>query len=263
MRIAQDYSGRHIEGYVLYNDDAVNQRNLRLVESFINTLDGPVEVDKTCLIKRGIDAASVFSFLRDFQFPENQPDLGIISSNRSLFVDYVSDRLEADLKSWDIALPLTGDCGTMSWGDIQLKNLPLRKRGAGSIIEDRYWVTGKKCRVANPGDERIGLSQLQQSAAKAEVETGNISRGYCAYSLQRERPLMLIHIFNADLKAPQAREDLLIKDPVVTLSFCLPTTLVPAQERLYQVNVVYRNQILESSSEADDDEEMISEAENA
>jgi len=74
---------------------------------------------------------------------------------------------------------------------------------------------------------------------------------------------MLIHIFNADLKAPQAREDLLIKDPVVTLSFCLPTTLVPAQERLYQVNVVYRNQILESSSEADDDDEMISEAENA
>lgn len=263
MRIAQDYSGRHIEGYVLYNDDAVNQRNLGLVNSFINTFDGPVEVDKTCLIKRGIDAASVFSFLRSFQFPENQPDLGIISSNRSLFMDYVSDRLEADLKSWDIAFPLTGDCGTMPWRDIQLKNLPLRKRGAGSIIEDRYWITGKKCRVANPGDERIGLSLPQQSAARAEVEAGNISRGYCAYSLQRERPLMLVHIFNADLKAPQAREDLLIKDPVVTLSFCLPTTLVPAQERLYQVNIVYRNQILESSSEADDDEEMISEAENA
>lgn len=262
MRIAQDYSGRHIEGYVLYNDDTTNQRNLRLVERLLQTFEGPVEADKSCLIKREVDVATVFSFMRNFQFPEQHPDLGIISTDRSLFVDYVSDRLEADLKSWDIAIPLTGDGGAGSWADIQLMNLPHRKRGAGSIIENRYWVTGKKCRVANPGDEKIGLSLDQQAVAEAEVEAGNISKGNCAYSLQRARPLMLIHIFSPGLKSPQAREELLINGFAVTLSFCLPATSVAAQERLYQVNIVYRNQILESSSEPDDDEKMISEADD-
>lgn len=261
MKIAQDYSGRHVEGYVLYNNDDVNQKNLGLVKELLGRFCGPIETDKSCLIKRCVDAEIVFPFIRKFEFPEQHPDLGSIMIDRSLFVDYVSDRLGADLKSWDIAIPIISYGGSRVWEDIQLSDCSLRKREAGKIMNGkRYWVTGDKFRLANPGDQKIGLSAHQRMVAEEGLKSGKINKANCSYSLQRERPLLLIHVFNATLAASSnynVRDELLIKNPVVSLSFCLPTTEVAAHERLYQVNAVYRDQMIKLFPESDDDEILI------
>ena len=69
---------------------------------------------------------------------------------------------------------------------------------------------------------------------------------------------MLIHVFEAKLKEEYTGEALKLSNPVVTLTFCLPATSVKAVERTYQVNLVYKRQILEAAVEPpDDDESMI------
>ena len=49
---------------------------------------------------------------------------------------------------------------------------------------------------------------------------------------------------------------------VATLSFCMPDTNVRPVPRKYQVNAVYRQQMLELTQEQEDDEQMLDEAEN-
>ena len=72
---------------------------------------------------------------------------------------------------------------------------------------------------------------------------------------------MLLHIFNAMLASkpdvPNPSDgQLLIANPIATVSFCMPETNKLATARSYQVNAVYRQQ-LDLFDEPDDDEEMI------
>ncbi len=259
MVVAQDYSGRHLEGYKLYNDNTVNQRNLIQVQKLIEKLGKTEEFKgKTRLWKgsknEGIDASIIFQFLQAFKFPEELNDLGPITGDRSLFLDYFSDRLNADLAKWDVAIPLPDNRGTECNDVIPGEKLYIRSRTAGTVDNGIYKITSKN-RVANPGDEKIGLDQKEIESAEAEIEAGNCARGYCAYSLQRKKPLLLIHIFYGGLKNNEARETL-ITGPIVSLSFCLPATQVPPVERRYQVNKVYRDQLLEMEREQDDDEQI-------
>lgn len=263
MTIAQDYSGRHVEGYVLYNDDRINSKNRGLTQSFLRKCGEHKPIESTHVIWRGVDAETVFPFIREFFFPEDHADLGIISSNRSLFMDYVSDRLKADLSSWDVAIPLSQTSKFPSKEILLGVELPLRSREAGRAGNGKYKVTGKN-RVANPGDERLGLSSEERLAAESEIEEGQTGRGCCSYSRNRKRPLLLIHAFEAQLKEGHKGEPLQLSNPVITLSFCLPATSVKAVERTYQVNLVYKRQILEATVEPpDDDETMIDGADYA
>jgi hypothetical protein len=258
MTVAQDYSGRHLEGWALYNNEKVNQNNLGQVQKIIAQLGGAQETESKTLIWRNIDSSHVFQLLQEFKFPEAHPDLGPITGNRSLFLDYFSDRLNADLEKWDVALPLPSNRGIESSDIILGQILQIRSRKAGGVDKGIYRITSKN-RVANPGDEQIGLSSAEISLAESDILAGNCERGCCVYSLQRKRPLLLIHAFFGELKNKDTCESL-ISGPIVSLSFCLPATSIQPIERWYQVNTVYRNQLLELTSEPDDDEKMLDEA---
>jgi hypothetical protein len=260
MTVAQDYSGRHLEGWALYNDDAINRNNLTQVQKLIGILGEVEETDVKTLLWRNKDASIVFQLLQSFKFPEVHPDLGPITGNRSLFLDYFSDRLNADLAKWDVALPLPENKGMETVDIIPGQKLFIRSRKAGIVARGIYRITSKN-RVANPGDEQIGLELHEITSAKADILSGNCTRGYCAYSLQRKRPLLLIHAFFGELKDKEKSETLLT-NPIISLSLCLPATRVPPVERWYQVNTVYRNQLLELASEPDDDEKMADEVDD-
>jgi hypothetical protein len=263
MRIAQDFSGRHIEGHVLYNDDKINKEHIALIRNLLKSCGAPTIRNDRFLYWKKINVSKVFPFIRQFRFPEAHEFLGPIS-DRSLLVDYISDRVEADLNEWDIAVPISTK--NVHFTDLILEGetISIRERFAGETRDGNkyYRVTGSKSKAANPGDETIGLDDDQKIAAKAVNDAGSIRRGCCSFSHQRKRPLMLVHVFSPKLKSDKAGQELKISIPGVTLSFCLPVTAVPAQERLYQVNKVYRDQILQSSIEPDDDDKMTSEADD-
>ena len=260
MTLCQSYAERFIEGYALRNDAATNSQNLDSVHAFINGL-GPMETNpgprnnlmSSGLMWTGVDGGMVMQLLKAFVFSEAHPDLGRIQGDRSLFGDYVADRYQSELSHWDVAVPAYNvEAGKESYR-IATEQRQLVRHASGVILEDEstYKVT-RKNKVANPRDEMIGLSPEMVKRAKAEG-----SRGAGKYCRARTRPLMLIHLFEAGVSSgpPEPR---FTDRVVVSLSFCMPGTGLPAAEKTYQVAWLYKQQMLAltTAGNTDEDEEL-------
>jgi hypothetical protein len=255
MTVAQDYSERHLEGYILPNDALANAANLEEVKRFVAGLGEPSEAFTTdqALVWRGVPGHSVMALLRGFTFPSAHGDLGPIMGGTSLFMDYFSDRLTDEMSIWDVAVPHPRSGDPSAEVIVPGHAFHLRERLSGVAVEGGWRVTGKN-RVADPEDARIALSAEQLADAAAERERDGGLRGDKAYCAQRTRPLLLIHAFTTKAGA----EGKNLTDPVVSLSFCLPSTARASTARTYQVNAVYRRQLeAEANSEEEDDEAML------
>lgn len=250
IKIAQDYSARHIEGFALPNSASVGEENRVAVERFLGSLDSPALSEKRSYWSWSATGRDVMRLLREFQFASH-PDLAKISDT-SLFEDYVQDRVADELKNWDIVLPMRR-AGTSA----KLANLDVipRNREQGTVKSGMYRVYGSKNRVADPGDAEIGLTEDQLARAEQAFADDIYKKERAACSV-RDRPMLLVHIFNASLKEEFGESDvpLELKSPVVTLSFCMPESGKPAKERTYQVNAVYRQQLEMFLAEDDDDD---------
>lgn len=272
MTVAQDYSGRHIEGHVLFNDKVVNDRNRDAVGNFIDSLGKPFtetifasdtadDVNLPTFGWRKISGREVLNLIRNFEFPAQHGDLAVISGEASLFADYVSDRLSADLEYWDVAFAVPKAKATNHPG---LFGYPvqLRERTSGSVENNVFRTYGGRNRIADPLDARLFLSKNE--LAEAELSDG---RGDTKFCLVRKWPLLLVHLFRTDGKlgehSKRPLQKLEIEDPVVSLSFCMPSSSVKPVSRAYQVNAVYRKQLEELASDGDDDEAYIESGQDA
>ncbi len=251
MKIAQDYSVRHLEGYILPNNQQVNEANLEAVRAFVAELGAPSSERSTpqAEVWERQSGRSVMTLLKNFRFSAAHGDLGPISGDVSLFEDYFGDRVRDEMSEWDVAIPhpASGEEKTVLRSDL---SFPLRTRASGDVVDGGFRVTGGRNRVADPNDAQIGLKQSQIDAGAAEKASGRL-RGDKAYCAQRSRPMLLIHVFTTGAGLP----DLKLEGPVVTLSFCLPRTERSTTERSYQVNAVYRKQIEEAFAREDEDDD--------
>ncbi|GJD79381.1 Z1 domain-containing protein [Methylobacterium gregans] len=258
MKIAQDYSVRHLEGYIIPNSSAVNADNLKAVQTFVGGLGSPsAKTTGQAIIWEAAPGRAVMTLLKSFSFSPAHVDLGPISGNISLFMDYFSDRLRDEMSEWDVAIPHPS--GGTPTPDVLAPGMSftLRKRESGDVVDGGFRVTAGRNRVADPNDAQIGLDKDQIAKGDALKASGEL-RGDKAYCAQRSRPLLLIHVFTTN----ETMEGMKLKGSVVTLSFCLPGTSKPTDERIYQVNTVYRRQIEEAANaEAEDDEAMLVESE--
>jgi hypothetical protein len=256
LMLAQDYSERHIEGHVLFDDETINTANLREVRSFLEAL-GPcsnalgvgdpsmardLAANKAWL---ATDGWRVLDLIRKFHFPPAHGDLGRITADTSLFADYVADRVSQELAEWDVILPLNSlKSAERATPFPTLGSLGLRSRTKGTTDDRGYHVTGGKNRVAEKNDAGLLLP-----ADRSPLDTGlSGDRAYCAL---RDRPLLIIHLFHI---GPAASEKFDLSNPVISLSFCLPGTGIKPVERSYQVNKVYQRQLELFATEEDDDQ---------
>ena len=183
-------------------------------------------------------------------FSAGHPDLGVIQGGRSLLLDYVSDRFGSELAEWDIALPSYD-----SKPDVTLAGHHRRlvQRHACVVLGNALKLTSKN-KAANPGDEKLGLDEIQLARVDMSV------RGAGKYCAVRTRPLLLVHVVHAKLASPTDERpvngELAIKGLTVSLSFCLPGTRVTPVERKYQVTAVYRQLLLEAN-QPDEDEDLM------
>lgn len=258
LKIAQDYSARHIEGFALPNDPDIGNAHSSAVEKFLSALGTPAEIQKG-FIRWAAGGRDVLDLMRQFQFVDH-PDLSVISDT-SLFGDYVKDRVTDELDKWDVVLPMRQSGESISFAG---QNVNLRSRDQGTVQKGTYRVYGNKNRVADPGDAQIGLNDLQKAKADAAYHAGTYKKERAACSV-RERPMMLVHVFNAKLRNDQDDQKEVLKHEhhIVTLSFCMPETNKPAKERTYQINAVYRQQLESFAAEEDDDAEAMVEAQDA
>lgn len=258
LKIAQDYSARHIEGFALPNDPVIGKAHRKAVEQFLIALGSPAEIQKG-YIRWAANGRDVLGLMREFQFVDH-PDLSVISDT-SLLGDYVQDRVTDELAKWDVVLPMRQSGDPIPFAGQKVNP---RSRDQGTIQKGTYRVYGSKNRVADPGDAQIGLSDIQKAAADAAYRDEIYKKERAACSV-RERPMMLVHVFSAKLRddRDECDDDLKLDDNIVTLSFCMPETGKPAKERTYQVNAVYRQQLENFAAEADDDSEAMMEAQDA
>ena len=248
ITLAQDYSGRHIEGHVLFNDDEINRNNIHKVGKFLQPLGIPREVEGGVgKYWPEVDGVQVLGLLEEFQFPPHHQHLGQITEGRSLFRDYVGDRVHSELKKWDVVVPHRKGRGNRN--DIFGLSISLRSREKGDFCDVEVWrATRGSNRIADPLDCRLLLSKQETEEAIRESGSGG-DRVFCR---KRERPLLLIHVIGETGSHKNRR----FTGPVASLSFCLPVSGITPEARSYQVNAVYRRQ-LELSLEPDDDEEKM------
>ena len=253
LKLAQDYSGRHIEGHAIFNDESLNARHRELVREFILTLGEPTVVRGGVSWSK-VSGQSVTTLIRTFSFPSVVTDMARISSDRSLLDDYMADRVSRELRYWDVYLPGPG-AGERTDDGAFLGNRPLnlRLRSRGTVRQRVFRINGSKNRVADPADAEFGLSVEQKTKADEITTEANI-KGDRKFCLVRERPLLIIHLLTLGDKSDDGVE---MVDPVVTLSACLPGTEVAPVERTYQVNQVFREaQLNATGDDADDDEDL-------
>lgn len=269
INLAQDYSAKHVEGFALYNDRTINERHHTSVADFLKKLGPACDEDQAgddavlgrdfeknlCWTK--VDGRAVSALVDTFEFPPAQAALAQISGKRSLFQDYVSDRL-AELSEWDVVVPLKSGKKSRLYDRAAFDTLlPIRERKQGQLSGDGasiYKPYGARHRIADRADALLMLTSDERDAVEENKESGKFS-GDSAACAARRRPLLVIHVFRAtsDGSDPKFK---LANDYVVSLSFCMPRTGVEPQQRTYEVNAVYRKQ-LEFDFESDDDDEVI------
>ncbi len=248
ITLAQNYSGRHIEGHVLFNDNEVNKINICKTGEFLDRLGVSQDIGNgTGKHWSDVDGTEVLRLLDEFRFPPHHRDLGPITAGRSLFRDYVGDRVHSELQKWDVVLPHRRDRKNVH--QLFGLSISLRSREKGDFTDTEVWrATRDSNRIADPHDARLLLSKREID----EIIKSSGSGGDRAFCRNRVKPLLLIHVIGQTGSDKRRK----FVGPVVSLSFCLPETRIVPEARSYQINAVYRKQ-LELALEPDDDEEKM------
>ena len=256
FELAQDYSGRHIEGHAIFNDESNKRRHRELVRAFMRNLGKPAGTNGG-VSWSDVPGRLVTQLIREFSFPPIVPDMAKISSNRSLLDDYIADRASRELKIWDVYVPGPASRGRTddAWF-LGSRPLSLRLRGQSQVSQGVLRINGSKNRVADPRDAEFELSDVQRAMVKQIADERDI-KGDRKFCLVREKPLLIIHLL-----ALGGEHNAVLVDPVVTLSVCLPKTNLAPVERTYQVNQVFREaQLRGMQTDVDDDEDFVAHGE--
>ena len=250
LMFAQDYSGQHIEGHALFDNASINEAHTSALRSFFGGLGPPKPDDLVPFpIWRNVPGHRVAQLIQSFQFPGIVSALTKISGTRSLVDDYISDRISDELADWDIIVPGRKNQGGLALRDfVPSETLWLRSRLSGTTDHKVFRVTGTKNRIVDPQDAQLGLTSEQI----LEAETYDI-RGDKKFCAVRSAPLLLIHLLGTGEESK-----IMEGQTVASFSICFPSTNIPARERAYQVNEVFRRSLSAVlDSESDDDEELI------
>lgn len=267
LLIALDLSGRHLQAYELFNNDDINRKHLDAVTSLVATLDSDFSdkrvKDESAFVWSGISVSVVKELLRKFKLPQLEFALG--NEERSLALDYISDRAAGELGDWDIAIPFRKK-GSFKF--------PLKIEGMGDVFcrerhsgvprsddPDVVKITEKNVVAdAAPNDLMYGErgELLDERIKEIEAEDPKISAEKSCL-LSRERPLLVIHLVDFELDPKRADgKELKFQGglPVVTLSLAFPDTAVPPKPREYAISVRMAQLLKQQLEEAQTDEDL-------
>lgn len=220
---------------------------------------------------RAVPVKDVLKMLEVFKFHSSLQSLVHIEKNRSLFSDYVKERSN-EFPTWDLVIPmLKGTDENLTVEklfqllDTKPSWLRARKQGALSPINNRrslaYKPYADKNSIRSPGEDgpllltKVQRETVKMQKANQQADDKRISLDRL-YSMQRERPLLIAHLFNASLKTADPRFAL-GEDVVASCSFAMPTSSTVLREKRYQINAVMARKMRELLEEecGDDDVE--------
>jgi hypothetical protein len=223
--------------------------NRELLSSFLKGLGEPQQQQNARYYWSNGNGRNVVKLLEALDFPRNVQPLWKIDGRRSLLIDYLSDRLEHELKDWDVCLATrhqqTDDNDKVS-GFLPNKNVFPVERGSADLRDNVYRFSGNKNAVADQVTPTLGLSEDEIESARSLEVVPPENR----YSKVRVKPLLVVFLVKPHQEAHSA-----LKTAIPAIALCLPNTNIPVEEKTYHINKVLRDQLIkESEDNADDDE---------
>ncbi len=251
ISLAEDFSTRHVQAHSLSDDLAVNNRNMKLVDEFMDRLNKDFSIGyendlkNKALVWKKIPGRLVIDFIKNVNFPQTEFDV-ISADGTSLLTSYIEDRLASELSDWDIGIPYisAGKKGAIKF-PIELEKPVFCRSRSGTVREsDTVIKVNKKNAVAFGVDDfclgedqakyEQRVNELMKQAESSEVDEVSPSRTW-AHSVARTRPLLLIHFIQLDPPEGFAMK-LSTTEPVVSMGILLPGTEIKCKERKYQAS---------------------------
>lgn len=186
VRVRQNFSGKVCESYILPADESLNDKNRSLIREYWQSGFGLgshclKETSKGWWIENARSDA-VGEFLRLFSVHR------YFSAQRTAHADYLA-RISEKYPKCDVLLISLSDGENADTFDLGAQD----RKSAG--LEDGRWRV-KKDRVASRGDEKLGLSQEQQTQAQELVEDDNKQPSDFHYRTVRNKPLLMVHLLD-------------------------------------------------------------------
>lgn len=273
LLMAVDLSARHLQAYELFNDEAINTKHFAAVTSMVESLESNGAErrvkDEGAYVWSGVSVLLIQNLLQQFELP--QLEFALASADSSLALDYIADRATGELAFWDVAIPFRrlGSSEQSLQFPLNLEESSTRfcrQRHSGtpkSSDSGVVKITAKNVVAdAAPNDlqygERVGLKDRAE-ALRMEFPDFSAEKRYL---LSRERPLLLIHIFDFQLSEKNPGNKKLkfgSEKPVVTLSLAFPDTAVVPLPREYAISKRLAEIMQKQLDEAQTDEELVDE----
>ncbi len=184
ITVAQNFSGKLIESYILPVDDGINRENEDLIaDCWRSGFGGALEATGKGWIVRNVPVETIEDFLTKFRA---HPDFAERKGAAHAYLQALADRHPVG----DVLLISVAKNGE----DRQQFRLGAQERASAKKIGDA-WRTSKD-RVASRGDEKLGLSEAQQEEAKATAERGEPGKAPSDFHYRsvRKKPLLMIHV---------------------------------------------------------------------
>ncbi len=186
------YEGSLIETRRLLKKQRHLDANFQLYKNFVSTLKKEAKwnfVNERHFLWKNIDAKYILSFIEKF---ENHPSS--MSTDRIPLTDYIKKGIDEELEKWDVVL-----IGKITQPNelVQITDdISIGSLSRTSIFTDDYIaVSGKKSRVGQASDEKLGLDPdaLKKAEEKIKKEA-KVSGNY--YREFRTRPLLMLYLLN-------------------------------------------------------------------
>jgi hypothetical protein len=256
-------SNKFVETTTLRNTAAALDRNREAAKRLAAELNdlglSPKVAEKVRggFLHRSAPAALVIEFLEGFV---NDP--ASLLTEPSQIVQYISERVGAELELWDIlVVGVESAPAGRSRSVLMGREIICQQRTAGTKYpDDQRSIHMNKQRVASRGVEQAGLTSVQISAAKSEFEKepealARIQKGETPnypdriFRRVRDRPLLIIH--SLELTSPT--EASVIASDVVAWGISFPVTTVEEERVEYMVNAVWLQEVMRASDDLDDE----------
>ncbi len=187
ITVAQNFSGKLIESYIVPTDDGINRENEDLISSYWRDgFGGTLEDTGKGWTIRDVPVDKIEEFLGLFRA---HPDFAERKAAALAYLQALSDRHPVG----DILLISVAKNGE----DHQQFRLGTQERASARKIGDA-WRTSKD-RVASRGDEKLGLTDAQQQEARdiAQKDEPGKAPSDFHYRSVRKKPLLMVHILGS------------------------------------------------------------------
>ncbi len=278
ISLAEDFSTRHIQAHSLHDDVVKNQKNLDLAQDFIKHLSRShndsfeINTEKKALVWKKIPSTLILKFIKSMSFPQTEFDL-LSSDNSSLLTAYIEDRVDSELREWDVGVPyITNRQPDSVELPIQTEGPAFCRRRSGTERggSDKVVKVNRKNAVTfGTNDFHLGedpkaykhrMEQVEAEARAAAIAAGDKHpkdpSSTWVHTKARSRPLLLMHFLQLD----PDKEDFAMKlprdKPVASIGFLLPGTMMKCTERRYQASRRLMEMLQKLREETETDEEL-------